>query len=169
MDDIVLRASLFILILAAFVATALAGCGPRKDQKLPSQSSLQPSLTERVRVLAGDVLVIDGQHIRLAGAYGPQGIPDARCWAEALAAKQATVVLRRMIVDGRTISFKPTGGQDVFGRTYATVSLNGVDLGQTLYDEGLAAKTKGAFGWCRPISEAGEGAPTVNSVMDAGY
>ena len=156
-------------MMTACAATALAGCGPRKEQKLPAQPSLQPQLTERVRVLAGDVLVIDGEHIRLSGAYGPQGIPDARCWAEALAAKQATVVLRKMIVDGRTISFKPTGGQDVFGRTYATVSLNGVDLGQTLYDEGLVAKTQGAFGWCRPLSEASQGAPTVNSVMDAGY
>jgi hypothetical protein len=159
------------MVAIAVVAVLLIACGKR-DGKLPSATGQLPpaqaSLAERVRVLNGDVLVIDEKHVRLAGAYAPQGLPDARCWAEALAAKQVTETLRRMVQTGHSIRMEPTGGQDNFGRTYAKVILNGVDLGDTLYQDGLVAKTPGSFGWCQPVSLQAPGAPQINTVMDVG-
>jgi len=157
----------FIAFTAALLLTA---CEGRKAGKLPEQTQQAPLLSEKVRVLNGDVLVIDGVHVRLAGVWAPQGLPDGRCWAEALASKQATLVLRQMILAGKSISYAPTGGRDVYNRVYAKVTLNGLDLGQTLYDEGLVAKTKGgeSFGWCQALTEAREGAPEIKNVMDIG-
>jgi hypothetical protein len=166
-DNVRLRAAVAIVGVAL-----LSACGPRAD-KLPKNSSAKPieapaSIAARVQVLNGDVLVIDGKHVRLAEYVAPQGIPDARCWAEALAAKQANETLRAMVLSGHSISMTPTGGEDAFGRTYAKVTLNGIDLGQTLYHDGLVAKGT-AFGWCQPVSRAAPGAPEVNAVMDGGF
>jgi hypothetical protein len=158
------------VLIVSSVALLLTACDDRKAGKLPKQTQQAASLTEKVRVLNGDVLVIDGVHVRLAGVWAPQGLPDGRCWAEALASKQATLVLRQMIVAGKSISYVPTGGRDVYNRVYAKVALNGLDLGQTLYDEGLVAKTKGgeSFGWCSALTAAPEGAPEIKNVMDIG-
>jgi hypothetical protein len=74
-------------ILAALaLASALAACG--KSQQ-PLKIEAPPSITGHVRVLDADVLVIDGQHLRLANAYGPESLLHARCWAESLAADHA--------------------------------------------------------------------------------
>ncbi len=158
------------VLVASTAALLLTACEDRKAGQLPEQPQQAPSLTEKVRVLNGDVLVIEGVHVRLAGVWAPQAPPDGRCWAEALAAKQATLALRQMIVGGTSISYVPTGGRDVYDRVYAKVTLNGLDLGQTLYDEGLVAKTQGgkSFGWCSALTEARDGAPDWKNVMDIG-
>lgn len=161
-----IRKSLFVLT----AATVLAACHKTPDP--PSSLAAPAGLGDRVRVLAADAMVVDGRHVRLSNAYAPQGVPDARCWAEASAALQANAWVRDQIKDARTISVGPASGFDEYHRDLAVVELDGVDLGQALYEHGLAARRtdhqNGRFSWCDPISGRAAGAPAVNSLLDNG-
>jgi endonuclease YncB( thermonuclease family) len=120
-----------------------------------------------VRVLNADVLVIDGRHIRLADAVAPQPIPQARCWAEALAAKQATLAARELVRTSHDLRVEPTGKTDEYGRAVAHVFLDHQDLATLMHDAGFVADTQpGRFSWCDPVSAGGEGAPDFRSLMD---
>src|SRR6185503_11658627 len=99
-------------------------------------------------------------------AFGPEPVPDARCWAEALAAKQATRTVAAMVGRAASIQAHPTGGVDEYDRVFAKIDIDGADLGQTLFEQGLAARpAKGRFEWCNPISRADSGAPNVTTMM----
>jgi hypothetical protein len=166
-----MRNRLIVLGLALLAAAPLAGCHKPVDP--PSSIDAQPlGLGDRVRVLSADAFVIDGRHVRLANAYAPQGVPDARCWAEATAALQAVALVRDKVKDARTVTVGPATGFDEFHRDLAVVELDGVDLGQDLFEHGLAARRtdaqNGRFSWCDPISGKAVGAPTVNSLLDSG-
>lgn len=159
-----------VLIILSLSAVLLAGCQRTPDP--PASVSVPPGLGDRVRVLSADAMVVDGRHVRLANAYAPQGVPDARCWAEATAAVLAVDRVRDRVKDARTISVGPASGFDEYHRELAIVSLDGVDLGQELYDQGLAARrtdaANGRFSWCDPISGKAPGAPPVNALLDSG-
>jgi endonuclease YncB( thermonuclease family) len=159
-----IRTSLIVLSLAV----GLAACQKTPDP--PSTIDLPPGLGDRVRVLSADAMVIDGKHVRLANAYAPQGVPDARCWAEAAAAKQATVWVRGRMREARDVTVEPTGGFDEFHRELAVVRLDGVDLGQLMFENGLASRRStgrdNRFPWCEPISAKASDAPAVSSLLD---
>lgn len=149
---------------AVALALALAACGRAPEPK-PALAPA-PSLSERVKVLNGDALTLDGEDLRLANAYAPQPIPDARCWAEALAAREAARELRTLVAEGREISIRRTGQRDEYNRALAYVTLDRLDLGDTLYSMGLAARRGPTpFRWCAGFSEAAAGAPTLQSLM----
>lgn len=151
--------------LGLIVAAALAGCSPAEPQA-PAPAREPPGIVDRVKVLNADILVVDGAHLRLSNAFAPEGVPNARCWAEAVAARQGMLAVQAMVRSAHAIAVKPTGGRDEYDRIYATVSLDGVDLGQTLYDEGIAAQPpKGRFAWCEPLSTAGEGPPSLSAIL----
>ncbi|CAN5307110.1 hypothetical protein BH10PSE3_BH10PSE3_28920 [soil metagenome] len=156
------------VLLALAVLTA--ACGKTPDP--PASITPPPGLGDRVRVLSADALVIDGKHVRLANAYAPQGVPDARCWAEASAAKQANAWVRARMREARTIAVEPTSGFDEFHRDLSLVSLDGVDLGQAMYEAGLASRRSSGrdsrFPWCDPISAKAPDAPAVASLLDDG-
>jgi endonuclease YncB( thermonuclease family) len=158
------------LLGALSLATPLAACHKTPDP--PATIDAPPSLGDRVRVLSADALVIDGRHVRLANAYAPQGVPDARCWAEAAAAKQVTDWVRSKVREARTVAIEEPGGFDEFHRQLAVVRFDGEDLGQALYEAGLAGRRtdapNGRFSWCEPISGKAAGAPAVNSLLDSG-
>ena len=142
----------------------LAAC--HKPEAPASVLASGPSVASRVKVLGGDVMVIDGLHVRLANAVAPQIVPGARCWAEALAAKLTMDVVKGQVLSARTIQVRPTGKPDDFGRTPAYVLLDGVDLGQTLFMQGAAAQPPdGRFRWCEGISVQQEGAPQVSTLL----
>lgn len=154
---------------AALTAAALTGLAACNKPEPPRPSAAPPpNIAQRVQVLNADTLVIDGQHLRLVGFYAPQGIPDARCWAEALASKQAAEALRRMVATANSVRFETVGGVDVFNRKYAKVTLSGLDLGEALYEEGLVARTQAAFNWCGPLSGNEAGAPELRNLFDVG-
>jgi hypothetical protein len=159
-----------VLTVLSLGAVLLAGCQRTPDP--PASISEPPGLGDRVRVLSADAMVVDGRHVRLANAYAPQGVPDARCWAEATAALLAVDRVRDRIKDARTINVGPASGFDEYHRELAIVTLDGVDLGQELYDQGLAARRtaapNGRFSWCDPISRKAPGAPPVNALLDSG-
>jgi endonuclease YncB( thermonuclease family) len=105
--------------------------------------------------------------VRLANVAAPQPLPHARCWAEAAAALQASRAARDLVGDAHSVQVTPAGGRDEYGRQLAQVSLDGADLGDALYAQGLAAhRPPGKFDWCAPLSEAGEGAPPTRALMD---
>lgn len=154
-------------ILATCFALAATGCQRKEEPPLGAARPPGPRVADRVKVLNADVLVVDGKHIRLAGAVVPQPIPDARCWAEALAAKQATAVVREMMKLATDIRVEPTGQTDEYNRALARVFLDNQSLADALHDQGMAAETEGRrFTWCAPISEGGEGAPDLKSLLD---
>lgn len=154
--------------LAASVALVLAlgACGRGKPQPPPpgeAVGQVRPTVT----VVNADAYVIDGKHVRLARAFAPEPVPHARCWAEALAAKQAARVVQAMFDRAARIDVQPTGGADEYARAYAKVRLDGADLGEILFHEGLVARPpKGRFEWCNPLSRDDAGAPDLWSVME---
>lgn len=155
------------LSLAASAAAifCLLGCG--RETPWGERGAGGPSVAERVSVLSGDTYMVDGRGVRLANAFAPEPIPRARCWAEALAAKQTARIVQQMIREARTIEVRPTGPRDSYNREFAIIRLDGLDLGQTLYDDGLAGRPgTRRFPWCDPISQNPEGAPTVSSLME---
>jgi endonuclease YncB( thermonuclease family) len=150
---------------ALLLAAILTACGPARSPE-PAPGREPPGIVDRVKVLSADILVVDGRHLRLSNAFAPEGVPNARCWAEAVAARQGMLAVQNMVRTAHAISVTPTGGRDEYDRFLATISLDGVDLGQTLFAEGLAAQPpKGRFPWCEPLSAAGPGAPSLDALL----
>jgi endonuclease YncB( thermonuclease family) len=151
-----------ILAAALMLATALAACGKADP---PLKATAPPSITEHVRVLDADVLIIDGRHVRLANAYAPESLLHARCWAESLASDRASAFVRELVQHARTYEFRPKADTDDYGRTYGLISIDGADLGDILYNAGLASRpSTPRFDWCGPISKQTQGAPKISSL-----
>jgi endonuclease YncB( thermonuclease family) len=152
-------------ILIVMAVAAVAAC-ERKPPPPPVADA--PAATRpHVVVLAAHILVIDGKHVRLSNAFGPEPVPDARCWAEALAAKQAIRTVAAIVDRAASVQVHPTGGVDEYNRILAKVDIDGADLGQTLFREGLAARSEGRrFEWCNPISRNDPGAPNLLTMME---
>jgi len=150
--------SLFLSLIVLSACRPAAAPAPKREADVP----MRPS----VMVLAGDILVIDGQHIHLAGVVTPQPLPAARCWAEAVAAKQTRLQVKALVTSATNIKVTPTGEYDAQRRILGQVNLDGVDLGEQLLQEGAAAKPgNGSFRWCDPITRERDGAPTVLSLL----
>lgn len=153
---------LCLAIGAMFFVTA-CGRPPPAREAPPEVPPPRPTVT----VLNADILVVDGLHVRLSNAFAPEQVPDARCWAEALAAKQAKRTVQAMIDRAAAIAVTPSGTTDEFNRTLARVTLDGADLGDLLFEEGLAARPKkGRFEWCNPLSRKDDGAPRLWSMIE---
>jgi endonuclease YncB( thermonuclease family) len=143
-----------ISALALVLSLSISACGQRAA--LFADSRPEPAEpAPRVQVLQGDVMVVDGQHIHLADTTAPQPTPDARCIAEAVAARQARLRLQQLALGVHRVEVSPTGARDHADRAEARVRFDGQDPGQQLIDEGLAVATRGApFDWCGPVSKA---------------
>lgn len=151
-------------------AALLVSCSKKEPERASAPPAVAtPTPASRTKVLAGDILVVDGKHFRLSNAFAPEAIPRARCWAEALAAREVQRAVKQLVLDAHDIQIAPTGGRDEYDRVFAEVSLDGLDLGQTLYDDGLAARPeKGRFEWCNALSETRVGAPPLRALFDVG-
>ena len=159
--------------LPLLLRLSLGACDRTAEPPLGSGETAEQQaaagLGDRVLVLAADAMVIDGRHVRLANAFAPQGMPDARCWAEAVAAQQAVLMVRDRVREARAVAFTPGEGKDEYDRDLGLVTLDGVDLGQALFDSGVAAR-RGArrFDWCAPVSRDRTGAPPLKALLDMG-
>ena len=152
------------ILAAALAALALAACGKAEP---PLKASAPPSISGHVRVLDADVLVIDDRHVKLANAYAPEPLLRARCWAESLASDHAAEFVKDLVQRGRTYAFKATGGADDSGRILGVVTIDGADLGDILYNAGLASRPSNPrFDWCGPISKKAHGAPKIASLYN---
>jgi endonuclease YncB( thermonuclease family) len=105
----------------------------------------------------------------LADAFTPQPIPDADCWAEALAAKQTTQWVRQLVRGARTVTVRPTGKVDADKRSISYIAFDGADLGETLVTQGMAAPAAAEpFAWCGRISQGASPGPAVSALLDLG-
>lgn len=147
---------------------ALAACSKpntRTSQTLGPTSASPPTVV----VVEGDAMMIDGRHVRLQNAYAPRTAPHAHCWSEAMAARQVRQAVRALVAEARDIKVTPTGGVDDYNREFARVSLDGLDLGETLRGRGMAAVPKAqAFDWCAPLSTDIPNGPPLAVLADLG-
>jgi hypothetical protein len=143
---------------------ALGLCACHAPEK-PLVHTHVPSLNDRIMVLNADSLVIDGRHVHLSNASTPQSTPHSRCWSEALLAGDEIAYVRDLVAHAQTFTFTPNGKVDGYNRALGQVSLDGADLGDALYERGMAARpTDPRFDWCQPISQQAEGAPPLSAV-----
>ena len=150
--------------VALALALSLAACDPPEKSLVHHQPV---SGANRVLILNADTLVIDGRHVHLSNASAPQTTLHSRCWAEALLANTEIAYVRDLINRTTSIQFKPTGQVDGYDRDLGMVSLDGMDLGDDLYQHGMAARlTEPRFDWCQPISQKAEGAPPFSAVIN---
>lgn len=97
-------------------------------------------------VVDGDTLWLHGEKIRLAGIDAPE-LDGARCKPERELAEAATLRLVELLAAGPPLVERR--GLDRYGRTLATVYIDGEDVGAVLIAEGLARVWTGRREpWC---------------------
>ena len=160
------RAQTFLAWLVLLsVLVLFAACAPRAP--LFIETAPAGPAPPQIAVLQSDVLVVNGEAVRLADAVTPQPSPDARCAAEALAARQAALQLKTLTQGVRTVTVTPTGVRDALNRSYAHVLLDGADPAHDLIEAGLAVAPGGErFDWCGPISA---GFPRVAHIANLSF
>ena len=112
---------------------------------------------ERLRVVDGDTISIDGMPIRLLQIDTPETW-SPRCQQELELGMAATKRLEELL-DGHEVTYQATG-YDRFGRVLAHVYADGVDVSEVLLQEGHAlpyipgqkAKAERLVKWC-PIGK----------------
>ena len=128
-------------LLLLSVLVLMSACAPRAPLFIQSAPVGPPP--PRILVLQSDVLVINGEAVRLADAVTPLPSPDARCAAEALGARQAEHRLKELTHGVRTATVTLTGARDDMNRPYAHVLLDGEDPAHDLIEDGLAVAAGG--------------------------
>jgi endonuclease YncB( thermonuclease family) len=109
-------------------------------------------LTSQLSALDGDTFVIDREHIRIANIDAPE-IGHAKCDAELRLGHVAKRRLQELLESGNITIHRgdPETGRrkDRYGRTLATVSVDGRDIGEILISEELARRWVGRrASWC---------------------
>ena len=156
----------FGLLAPALLAAALTACAPREDARTSSRTDV--ALND-VQATQGDSLMINGKHVRLANAEAPLRTPYARCWAESVAGREARKRLSELATAANEIDIQSTGKTDEYGRTIARVVLDGLDLGDSLVQDGYAVRPgEQPFNWCAPVSTNIENGPNINALSDLG-
>lgn len=103
--------------------------------------------------LDGDTIVIDdGRHVRIANIDAPE-IHDAKCDAEKRLGMVARRRMSELLTSGRVVIHPgdPVDGRikDRYGRTLATITIDGNDVGEIMIAEGLARRWTGRRRpWC---------------------
>lgn len=116
------------MILAA-ISLALCAPGPRDNC-----------------VVDGDTIWLSGEKIRIENIDTPE-TDQAKCPAERAAGERAKRRLHQLVNSGPL--YIERSGADRYGRTLATVSVNGRDVGSVLVSEGLARPWGGKRQpWC---------------------
>jgi micrococcal nuclease len=103
-------------------------------------------------VIDGDTITVGHERIRIANIDAPE-IGHPKCDAERRLGLIAKRRLSELLASGDPVIKRgdPETGRtkDRYGRTLATISVNGIDLGQALVSEMLARPWKGKRrGWC---------------------
>lgn len=108
-------------------------------------SEVAPGTT--IYVIDGDTFSLGGQKIRIAGMDAPE-IHPPRCVQEAQLGLAATQKLKELLSSG-TVTISGSG-RDKYGRELRQVSVNGVDVAQSMIAAGLASSYEGKKrqSWC---------------------
>lgn len=101
-----------------------------------------------VTVHDGDTIRCDGERVRIANIDAPELPGSSRCdtrrlrgganpsWCDYALGARSRDALRVLVSRGKVTIYRQ--GQDRYGRTLATISVNGVDAGEYLVSRGLA-------------------------------
>jgi endonuclease YncB( thermonuclease family) len=144
---------LFATIVVGLLGLAACSRPAASSLFVQTSSAVATGPLPQIQVLRGDVLVVEGRHVRLADLVAPQAAPDAHCAAEAIASRQTQLRLEDLTRRAHSVVVTPTGGRDEYGRTLARVTVDGVDPATRLIDEGLAVAPQPAgFDWCGAAS-----------------
>lgn len=109
-------------------------------------------LTLALIVLDGDTIIVGKEHIRIANIDAPE-LRHAQCDAERRLAIVARERLKAIVGSGKLVIVRGDPGtgraKDRFGRTLATLSVGGRDVGAILIGEQLARPWQGKRKpWC---------------------
>lgn len=105
-----------------------------------------PAFADGIRIVDGDSFVLGTERIRIANIDAPE--MRCRCPSECALAEAATETLRSLLA-GDVVVRVVRVGADRYGRSLALVEVNGVDVGETLVEMGLARKWAGRReAWC---------------------
>ena len=97
-------------------------------------------------LLDGDTFTLDGERIRIVGIDAPE-LGQAKCAAEKVLAFKASARLGELLAGCAVVLDRQ--GKDRYGRTLATVTACGRDIGEALIREGLARPWRGRREtWC---------------------
>ncbi|MBI3506124.1 MAG: thermonuclease family protein [Proteobacteria bacterium] len=102
------------------------------------------------RAVDGDTIVCAGETIRISNIDTPELGSHARCASEAeLAARAKTFTATRLAAGEVVLHRDVKRPRDRYGRTLATVAVDGRDLGEALVAAGLARVWDGRrHPWC---------------------
>lgn len=101
-----------------------------------------------IRVTDGDTIRVGAERIRIANIDTPEMPGRARCAYEADRALAAKARLTQILSGGEITIARD--GVDRYGRTLATLRVNGRDVGEQLVAEGAAQRWRGHKAeWCR--------------------
>ena len=97
----------------------------------------------------GDSIRCGAERIRIANIDAPELRGSPKCgarrgytaWCDYALGQRAAGALRGLIARGRRVTVVRTG-TDTYGRTLATVQVDGVDAGEWLVQQGLARRWK---------------------------
>lgn len=144
-----LRAWTALVLLGLFVL--VSACGRRGSPFADGGDSSE------IDVVGPSTLRVEGRLIRLAGVSVPQPAPRARCWAEALLAREAMEVLHAETDYVRDLEIEAAPNSQ--GRV--KVLVHGRDLSRLLIDRGVAAQTGEGWDWCGPLDLTRPRAPRL--------
>ncbi len=106
------------------------------------------SLPQHIEVTDGDTVKLNGTAVRLQGFNTPE-LHDAKCHAEFELAQRAKSRLTQLALSsGARVVI--AGGRCGYGRSCGTMSVDGVDVGETLISEGLAERYVCKNNYCPP-------------------
>lgn len=139
-----------------FTSAVLPAATEAKEIPSPQQMEVQRvqfAKCGRVRqncVVDGDTIWLNGQNLRLQSFDTPEPYEGICGGAKEIAlAGQASARLVQLL-NGSDFTVE-TAGQDRYGRTLATIRINGTDVGDILISERLARRwPDGDEWWCRP-------------------
>ncbi|HRO33662.1 MAG TPA: hypothetical protein PLQ03_09660 [Brevundimonas sp.] len=136
-------------LLLVIALVALSACEAPND--VVNEPLMRSS--QKVSVLDGDTVIVDGVLVRLADVDAPELGPWAKCWAEAALAGHARLEAQTLLLDGvvRGDRWKvvPISTADDDGRVRGRIiSEDGRDLSDSLVVSGYAARTSGTWDWC---------------------
>lgn len=127
------------LVLALALALTLAGY----------QAKAEPVSRDRIEIIDGDTVRIDGKSWRLMGFDTPETF-YAKCVSERERGNAATKRLAEIIAAAESIDAIPSGRLDRYRRTLGVLIIDGADVAETMILEGHARPYHGRVrkGWC---------------------
>ena len=149
--------------LAMLAALSVLSC---KGQNTLINADAPDEEPYSVTVVDAEVLIVDGKRVQLSNVDAPALVPTARCWGEAIAAREAVAFVQRIVSEGRVAEVRIEDEGQGRGRAFGRVLIDGLDVGDALYEQSLAARPgERPFRWCEGMSRQTEGAPPLDPVL----